>query len=36
MNLPQDCKIAKLKAIFKEGARTGPKNYLPNSLSPLV
>ena len=33
---PQDCKIAKLKAIFKEGARTGPKNYLPNSLSPLV
>ena len=33
---PEEGKIAKLKPIFKKGARTNLKNYLPISLSPLV
>ena len=33
---PEECKIAKLKPIFKKGARTDPKNYRPVSLLPLV
>ena len=33
---PEEFKIAKLKSIFKKGARTDPKNYRPNSLLPLV
>ena len=33
---PEDCKIAKLKPIFKKGARTDPKNYRPISLLSLV
>ena len=34
--LPEECKIAKLKLIFKKGARTDLKNYCPISLLPLV
>ena len=33
---PEECKIAKLKPIFRKGARTDPKNYRPISLLPLV
>ena len=33
---PKDCKIAKLKPIFKKRPRTDPENYHPISLLPLV
>ena len=33
---PSDCKIAKLKPLFKKGSKTDPKNYRPISLLPLV
>ena len=33
---PEDCRIAKLKPIFKKGATTDPKNCRPISLLPLV
>ena len=32
----KDCKIAKLKSIFKKSTRTDPKNYQTVSLLPLV
>ena len=32
---PEECKIAKLKPMFKKGARTDLKNYRPISLFPL-
>ena len=33
---PEECKVAKLKPIFKKGARADPKNYRLISLLPLV
>ena len=35
-NSPEECKIAKLKSIFKSRARTALKNYQTISLLPLV
>ena len=33
---PSDCKIAKLKPLFKKGSKTDPQNYRLISLLPLV
>ena len=33
---PTNCKIAKLKPLFKKGSKTTPKNYRPISLLPLI
>ena len=33
---PLDCKIVKLKPLYKKGSTTDPKNYHPVSLLPLV
>ena len=33
---PNDCKIVKLKPLFKKGSKTAPKNYRPISLLPLI
>ena len=33
---PLDCKIAKLKPLYKKGSKTDLKNYCPVSLLPLV
>ena len=33
---PEECKIAKLKPIFKKRVRTDPKNYRSISLLPLL
>ena len=33
---PSDCKIAKLKPLFKKGSKTAPQNSRPISLLPLV
>ena len=33
---PEECNIAKLKPIFKKGARADSKNYRPISLLPQV
>ena len=35
-SFPSNCKIAKLKPLFKKGSRTDPKNYRPISLLPLI
>ena len=35
-SFPDDCKIAKVKPLYKKGAKTEPKNYRPTSLLPLV
>ena len=35
-SFPHDCKIAKLKPLYKKDAKTKPKNYRPISLLPLI
>ena len=35
-HFPTDCKIAKLKPLFKKGSRTARKNYRPMSLLPHI
>ena len=34
--VPDECKIAKLKPLYKKGKKTDPKNYIPISLLPVV
>ena len=33
---PDQCKIAKLKPLFKKDSKSDPKNYRPISLLPVV
>ena len=33
---PKDCKVAKLKPLYKKGTKTDPKNFRPISLLPIV
>ena len=33
---PSDCKIAKLKPLYKKGSKTKPENFRPISLLPLI
>ena len=33
---PTDCKIAKLKPLYKTGSKTNPENFRPISLLPLI
>ena len=35
-SLPRNCKIAKVKPLFKKGSKTNPQNYRPISLLPLL
>ena len=35
-SFPDDCKIAKLKPLYKKETKTKPKNYRPISLLPLI
>ena len=35
-SLPRNCKIAKVKPLFKKGSKTNPQNYCPISLLPLL
>ena len=35
-HFPHDCKLAKLKPLYKKSCKTDPKNYWPISLLPIV
>ena len=31
-----DCKIARLKPLYKKGSKTNPENFIPTSLLPFI
>ena len=35
-SVPDSCKVAKLKPLFKKGSKLEPKNFRPISLLPLI
>ena len=35
-SFPEECKIAKLRVLYKKGLNTDPQNYRPISLLPLI
>ena len=35
-SVPDSCKIAKLKPLYKKGSKLDPKNYRPISVLPLI
>ena len=35
-HFPKDCKVAKLKPLYKKGTKTDPKSFRPISLLPIV
>ena len=35
-HFPKDCKVAKLKPLYKKGTKADPKNFRPISLLPIV
>ena len=35
-HFPKNCKVAKLKPLYKKGTKTDPKNFRPISLLPIV
>ena len=35
-HVPNNCKLAKLKSLYKKGSKTDPKDFRPISLSPVV
>ena len=35
-HFPKECKVAKLKPLYKKGTETDPKNFRPISLFPIV
>ena len=35
-HFPKDCKLAKLKPLYRKGTKTDPKNFRPISLLPIV
>ena len=35
-HFPKDCKVAKIKLLYKKGTKTDPNNFRPISLLPIV
>ena len=35
-HFPKDCKVAKIKPLYKKGTKTDPNNFRPISLLPIV
>ena len=35
-HFPKDCKVAKIKPLYKKGTKTDPNNFRPISLLPII